>query len=638
MKKNLIIALSAFFTTWGSFAQENSEKHIVAKGETVTQIAKKYQTTSNAIFLLNPEAVNGISENQVLLIPSSGNTMLQHEVLAKETLYGISKKYNIAIEQLYNLNPGLRENGLQIGQLLNLSKKTETPKKTPAATNISTDSFRLIDVKPGETIYGIAVKNQVTVSEIYELNPELASGGIKENQKIKIPVSGNLMTEPSKTNDKKQTSKAANAKTIIVEPKETVYNISKKYGISQEQLLQWNPELKDGLRIGMELIVGKPTIKKFDLVKDEPVITGKTDNIKIAGFRNDKDIKELVLLLPFNLDKNNPDNKTEINKILNNDVFLNMTLDFYSGALIAIDSARAMNLPLEVKIFDSKESNRSMNVGQLKQQFDFSNTDVVIGPFFQANVDAISEEFKDTPTLIVSPLSTDKGKPYPNQVHTMPNTDIVRNEMMEYLRAQNGNIIAVLNPKAASSRNFFESNFKEVKLLDAAANGAVTKSQIEGMLDKTGVNYVILESTALQTAIDLVNALNSLKNTYSIRLAVLEKHDVLDSTEINIQTLADLQMLFPSVTRENDNAKSDRFAAAYEQANGSTPNRFVTRGFDVTFDVIKRMFQSEDANIFDYGTEQVENKFTYVNENGGIYNNAVYIMYYDKNLTIKEAK
>lgn len=121
-------------------------------------------------------------------------------------------------------------------------------------------------------------------------------------------------------------------------------------------------------------------------------------------------------------------------------------------------------------------------------------------------------------------------------------------------------------------------------------------------------------------------------------MAVLEKHDVLDSTEINIQTLADLQMLFPSVTRENDNAKSDRFAAAYEQANGGTPNRFVTRGFDVTFDVIKRVFQSEDANIFDYGTEQVENKFTYVNENGGIYNNAVYIMYYDKNLTIKEAK
>ncbi|MDN3710051.1 hypothetical protein QW060_24425 [Myroides ceti] len=190
--------------------------------------------------------------------------------------------------------------------------------------------------------------------------------------------------------------------------------------------------------------------------------------------------------MPFNLDKNNPDNKTEINKILNNDVFLNMTLDFYSGALIAIDSARAMNLPLEVKIFDSKESNRSMNVAQLKQQFDFSNTDVVIGPFFQANVDAISEEFKDTPTLIVSPLSTDKGKPYPNQVHTMPNTDIVRNEMMEYLRAQNGNIIAVLNPKAASSRNFFESNFKEVKLLDAAANGAVTKSQIEACLIKQG--------------------------------------------------------------------------------------------------------------------------------------------------------
>jgi len=583
-------------------------------------------------------AANGINENQVLLIPNSGSSALQHEVVAKETLYSISKKYNIAIEQLYLLNPGLKESGLKEGQLLKLSKASEGNKKETSTVNRApAQSFQWLEVQPGETIYGIAVKNNVTVSEIYELNPDIAVGSLKENQRIKIPATA--ATVNNQVSESVKAAKASNAKTIIVEPKETIYNISKKYEITQDQLLQWNPELKDGLRIGMELIVGKPTVKKFDLVKENAIGEVKKDAVAVKHQQRTHDVKELVLLLPFNMDRNNPDNKTEINKTLNNDVFLNMTLDFYAGALIAIDSARQMNLPLEVKIFDSKESNRAMNVTQLKQQFDFSNTDVVIGPFFQANVDAISEEFKNTQTLIVSPLSTEKGRPYPNQVHTMPNNDIIRKEMMEYLRAQNGNMIAVLNPKTSSSRSFFSDGFQEVNLLDTAANGAVTKAQIEGLLSKTQVNYVILESTSLQTAIDLVKILNGLKKTYNIRLAVLEKHDVLDSTEIDIQALADLQMLFPSVTRENDNAKGNQFAQTYEKANGVPANRFVTRGFDVTFDVIHRMFQSDEADaIFDYGTEQIENKFMYVNENGGIYNNAVYIMYYDKNLTIKEAK
>ena len=51
------------------------------------------------------------------------------------------------------------------------------------------------------------------------------------------------------------------------------------------------------------------------------------------------------------------------------------------------------------------------------------------------------------------------------------------------------------------------------------------------------------------------------------------------------------------------------------------------------------MFESdENSNIFDFGSQQIENKFAYINENGGVYNNAVYILYYDKDLTIKEAK
>src|SRR5690606_28524270 len=96
---------------------------------------------------------------------------------------------------------------------------------------------------------------------------------------------------------------------------------------------------------------------------------------------------------------------------------------------------------------------------------------------------------------------------------------------------------------------------------------------------------------------------------------------------------------FPSVTNDSENNKKGDFVKQYRTIYKKNPSRFATRGYDVTYDIITRMFESdENSNIFDYGSQQIENKFAYINENGGVYNNAVYILYYDKDLTIKEAK
>src|SRR5690606_3639574 len=124
-----------------------------------------------------------------------------------------------------------------------------------------------------------------------------------------------------------------------------------------------------------------------------------------------KEQKEVVFLLPFNSNQENLEgNKSALNSKLQKDVFLNMTLDFYAGALMALDSVQKLDYPVQVKIIDSKESNRSMKVSQLLWENDFDNTDVIIGPFFQSNADALSEALKNQPTYVVSPLSTDEGK------------------------------------------------------------------------------------------------------------------------------------------------------------------------------------------------------------------------------------
>ncbi|HUH26543.1 MAG TPA: LysM peptidoglycan-binding domain-containing protein, partial [Flavobacterium sp.] len=406
----MFFTLSALVCATISMAQTLTKTHIVAKGETVTQIAKKYNTTNNVLFLLNPDAVEGISENQVLKIPTT--SAIQHEVQPKETVYGISKQYNLAIEKLYDFNPGLKENGLKVGQFLNLTNSS-AQKSSSQVANTST-----ILVEKGETIYSLAVKNNTTVSALYELNPGLRENGLKVGQTVYL--SSNQQNNGVNSIEKSIPNNNT-AKIVAVKPKETIYNIAKTNNVSQEQLMKWNPDLKNGLKEGTSLIVGyeNSAVPNKPVENTTPIYTQKGVDLTLT---NDGSVKELVLLLPFNLTNNNFSNPS-INQNIKGDVFFNMTLEFYSGAKLAIEDLKNKNYPLNIQFVDSKETNRALDVNTLKGAFDFSSTDVVIGPFFQKNVDAVSETFKNQSTIIISPLSTDKGKPYQRQVHTMPNND-----------------------------------------------------------------------------------------------------------------------------------------------------------------------------------------------------------------------
>jgi len=643
--KRLFFTLSTLFCATVSFAQTATKTHTVAKGETITQIAKKYNTTNNVLFLLNPEAVDGVSENQIIKIPTTSS--VQHQVQAKETVYGISKQYNIAIEKLYDLNPGLKENGLKIGQFLNLAETTS--KNTTAVSNNNQPAKNLasttVIVEKGETIYGIAVKNNTTVSVLYELNQGLLENGLKVGQPINVPIfidnKGTMLIDEYKDKPLKVQEVKSKPKTIVVQPKQTIYNIAKTNNVSQEQLMEWNPDLKNGLKDGSTLIVGY-SYEKVPFndnsapkpIENTPVSVKKGIDLSLP---NDGSTRYLVLLLPFNVGNNNFNNPS-INQSIKEDVFLNMTLDFYSGAKMAIDVLKNKNYNLNIKFVDSKETNRALDVNTLKGDFDFSATDVIIGPFFQKNVDAVSEAFKNQQTIIVSPLSTEKGKPFPRQVHTMPNTEIVKKEMLEYVVSKQERVVAITDGKKTSSQ-YFSTNYPAITTLSVTTDEKVSPTVLKNLLSETETNYIVYDATSLTTTVELINTLKTLQKEFKIQLVSLEKLDVLESSDVDMNDLSALKYTFPSVTNDASGNKKEKFVKEYKAVYGKNPSRFATRGYDVTYDIITRMFESdEDSNIFDYGSQQIENKFAYINENGGVYNNSVYILYYDKDLTIKEAK
>ncbi len=173
MKYFSVLFCSIFLVSISGFAQNKIDKYVVGKGETINQIAQKFKITPFDIYKLNPDAQNGLKPNSVLLIPrnsvksnvnspkTSKVEAKTHEVLAKETLFGIEKKYDVTDEALKKANPDLEKNGLQVGQILNIPSKNGS--KT---TTVSKNATVFHTVLPKETKYSIAKQYDITIEEL----------------------------------------------------------------------------------------------------------------------------------------------------------------------------------------------------------------------------------------------------------------------------------------------------------------------------------------------------------------------------------------------------------------------------------------------------------------------------------------
>lgn len=133
-------------------------------------------------------------------------------------------------------------------------------------------------VQAKETVYGISKQYGVSQEELYKANPKIEKNGIHPGDLIVIPGKGTTTTKPTETNTQTTTSNVKisddNYQYITIEPKETVYNLTKKYKISEETLNSLNPQIKErGLEIGDVIKLPKDvTNKVFSVPKGTHLI------------------------------------------------------------------------------------------------------------------------------------------------------------------------------------------------------------------------------------------------------------------------------------------------------------------------------------------------------------------------------
>lgn len=224
------LAIIIFFFSIAGFSQEKYIKHTISKGENLTIIAKKYGLKPKDIIKANPNAPKILKLNSVLLIPNANQSATiksnevvtnttpgLHDVQAKETLWRISKKYNISVEDLKKANPLLETEGLKIGQQITIPSNVDAdPALQKPIENIqtATDVEVSREVLPKETKYAIAKEFGITVAELEKQNPEIRKklpvGYILKILTSKEKADALQASKPTlETNDTKITSSTA---------------------------------------------------------------------------------------------------------------------------------------------------------------------------------------------------------------------------------------------------------------------------------------------------------------------------------------------------------------------------------------------------------------------------------------------
>ena len=179
MRELLTISLVFILSFNRITAQDSIIEHKIQKGETAYFIAQKYKVSVDEIYKLNPESQNGIKDNQIIKIPvhaeSKTNQKQQtHIVAVKETLFGLSKQYNVSVEAIQNANQEILAGGLQIGQELIIPESTSNPKTEVLSTSKITHQ-----VTAKESLFSIARQYNVSVQDLENLNKDLLQKGLQ---------------------------------------------------------------------------------------------------------------------------------------------------------------------------------------------------------------------------------------------------------------------------------------------------------------------------------------------------------------------------------------------------------------------------------------------------------------------------
>lgn len=215
-----------------------------------------FLTMIKVIFLVAGLFSNKVESDSLRMETVNGQTVVIHLVGEKETLYSLSKRYGATVARILEFNP-TADGGLEAGQLL---KIPYTPKG-----RVQTAAGTVHKVQPKETLFSISRMYEVTVDELKTWN-NLKDNALTVGQEILVKKKDATTTATSSTPANNTTpvtnsaTKSSNTlkMTHTVAQGETLYSIARQYGITVDQIKQWNGLQANDLKVSQVVYVAQP--------------------------------------------------------------------------------------------------------------------------------------------------------------------------------------------------------------------------------------------------------------------------------------------------------------------------------------------------------------------------------------------
>ena len=626
----LFLCVLTGFSLWAQPKQHNS--YTVKEGDTLESIAKVCRVSPSDIKSLNPTLEKGLQKGMLLIIPGDEISYFnkkqptgfeKYTVKDKETLYGLAQRFHITQDDLRRYNMILYKKELRKGQEITIPLYRDAPKEISKGKEGLTKYI----VKPGEGLWRIAQNYGVTQETLERLNPNLPNP-LKEGMEIWVPAGKSGV--PEVTTDKALVL-------YQVEKGEGFMSLERKFGLSQKELEKLNPELKDGIKLEAQIWIPKNNFLDYVATlggaSQTDVATGNaTDaNPKIKSGMNPSNIKTVSFVLPFRVNGIQAGNIADIKIKLQKEKITAIASDFYSGALMALDSLQKMGFSLTVNVYDS--NGNAQGVKAISSSEGLKNSQVIIGPFSPSAFNALSETITSDNIAILAPLSNRNIELRPNVFQTVPTIEVQQNSMISFINQKypDANIVLLSDAKSKDMNEKLLSSFSQAKNVDNIQG-------IQSALNKEATNIVFVSSDDVVFLSDAIRILyniagiNGKNKNYNIIMATLDKGDAYDHNSISNSQLSALKFTYPAANRYA--GESNPFIKKYLKTYKISPSKYAFRGFDLTMDAVLRTSLVgnfiKEANIGE--TSYQENKFQYVKnaaKGGGYENRAVYILRYE---------
>ena len=610
--RNLFIAMLLLTSVGNLLAQPENAKtevrngqtfyvHEVVQGNTLWGLQNTYKVSAELIIQHNPNVVDGLKVGQLIYIPTNGTAPIKpstnnqpqsgthvvenvvHVVAAGETVYGISRKYNISQEQLLELNPEAK-NGLSVGQVLLISKgqpvlpnNTNTqsevvlePVREPSTVVLFKDSLVQHRVMKGETLYSISKRFMVPVETLMEVN-KLRNQNIKEGDVLIIPL--------------------------------------KKEAVEQVPYRPVPPPAPG-------VTVTTPSQRVDDDFQFQ-----KKNNLRIA------------VLLPI-----------EYGKSTRNNGRTRAAIQFYAGVKMALDTLGKMGLNAQVTLFDTKSD--STTTAGILEKMNESQWDLVIGPLFHGPAQLVANWAKQNrvPLLLPTPMSPALLKMNPYVFMSIPTDTRIMEGMAEHIvqRHAKDNIILLKSGLAEDDQNYETLKNKINSLLGVGAYRQTVKEvsgkgNLQGAYVRGMRNVFILPSKNKSHVTDFWKAFlsfqlrNSDGNNPNIILYGMREWE--EWKELTREQKSMVNFHYASATSWiTTSGGYNNFARQYRSRFMAEPERLTIQGYDATQHFIRNYFMKNMSNY-----NAVINHFNYqsTGEGHGMENKTVFILRYEDNKLIE---